>query len=159
MLDVTTHTVTWDASWLPPGDYGGTITLTDMHKGKITAAGNKITSAGSLAATKHQLYADWHRSVADSVRDAQQRLDPHQPTAPRGDAQPARGTVAAGEDLHGGQQSVALPQVQRHGDALVDRRRNQQAVAIALREAGRSRKGYSKGGTVQVSGTQHRGTF
>lgn len=29
VLDVTTHTVTWDASWLPPGDYGGTITLTD----------------------------------------------------------------------------------------------------------------------------------
>ena len=32
-------------------------------------------SAGSLAATKHQLYADWHRSVADSVRDAQERLE------------------------------------------------------------------------------------
>ena len=38
-------------------------------------------------------------------------------------------------------------------------RPQKQAVAIALREAGRSRKGYSKGGTVQISGTQHRGTF
>jgi len=34
-----------------------------------------------------------------------------------------------------------------------------QAVAIALRQAERPRKGYNKGGLVQVSGTQHRGTF
>lgn len=38
-------------------------------------------------------------------------------------------------------------------------RPQKQAVAIALREAGRSRRGYKKGGMVQVSGTQHRGTF
>ena len=38
-------------------------------------------------------------------------------------------------------------------------RPQKQAVAIALREAGRSRRGYKKGGMVQVSGTQYRGTF
>lgn len=38
-------------------------------------------------------------------------------------------------------------------------RPQKQAVAIALREAGREREGYSKGGMVQVSGTKHRGTF
>jgi hypothetical protein len=38
-------------------------------------------------------------------------------------------------------------------------RPQEQAVAIALREARRERKGYSKGGMAQVSGTKHRGTF
>ena len=31
-----------------PGNYSGTIRLTDMHRGRITAAGNKITSVGTL---------------------------------------------------------------------------------------------------------------
>jgi len=31
-----------------PGAYTGTIALTDMHQGKITAEGNKLTSVGSL---------------------------------------------------------------------------------------------------------------
>jgi alpha-L-fucosidase 2 len=36
------------------GALTGTVTLTDMHKGKITAAGNRITSSGSLAGYQYQ---------------------------------------------------------------------------------------------------------
>jgi alpha-L-fucosidase 2 len=37
-----------------PGSYSGTVTLTDMHKAKITAAGNRLTSSGSLAGYQYE---------------------------------------------------------------------------------------------------------
>jgi len=36
------------------GAYSGTINLTDMHKGKIVAEGNRLTSTGSLAGYKYE---------------------------------------------------------------------------------------------------------
>lgn len=37
-----------------PGSLTGTVTLTDMHKGRISAAGNRITSSGSLAGYRYE---------------------------------------------------------------------------------------------------------
>jgi alpha-L-fucosidase 2 len=37
-----------------PGSLTGTVLLTDMHKGKISASGNRITSSGSLAGYRYE---------------------------------------------------------------------------------------------------------
>ena len=37
-----------------PGKLTGTVRLTDMHKGKISAAGNRLTSSGSLAGYQYE---------------------------------------------------------------------------------------------------------
>ncbi len=37
-----------------PGSLTGAVTLTDMHKGKISAAGNRLTSSGSLAGYQYE---------------------------------------------------------------------------------------------------------
>lgn len=37
-----------------PGAYSGAVSLTDMHKGRITAESNRLTSAGSLAGYTYQ---------------------------------------------------------------------------------------------------------
>ncbi len=44
-----------------PGAYSGTVRLTDMHKGRIAAAGNRLTSSGSLAG---YTYEDNHPDYA-----------------------------------------------------------------------------------------------
>jgi alpha-L-fucosidase 2 len=37
-----------------PGAFTGTVTLTDMHKGRIGASGNRLTSSGSLAGYQYE---------------------------------------------------------------------------------------------------------
>ncbi len=37
-----------------PGAYSGSVMLTDMHKGKIVADGNRLTSSGSVAGYKYE---------------------------------------------------------------------------------------------------------
>ena len=37
-----------------PGAYSGSVLLTDMHQGKVVAAGNRLTASGSLAGYKYE---------------------------------------------------------------------------------------------------------